>query len=139
MTKPNQCRHPILAVGALVTRGDCVLLVQRANPPMAGEWAVPGGKVEFGESMAAAVRREILEETGIDVEVGEMVYMFESIAEDGSYHYAVFDYLAQAIESNKTPIAADDALDARWVSLDDLASLPVSKPTLDLLAKVLEH
>lgn len=132
-------RYPILGVGALVTRGNEVLLVQRGHAPMAGEWAVPGGKVEFGETMAAAVRREIFEETGIDIEVGELVYNFESIAEDNSYHYVVFDYLARPIEANKMPIAADDALDARWISLDDLGSLPVSQPTLDLLATVLEH
>ncbi len=139
MSENNKCRYPILGVGALVTRGNDVLLVQRSHAPMAGEWAVPGGKVEFGETMRAAAQREVFEETGIDIEVGELVYMFENIADDNSYHYVVVDYLAHAIEPSKTPIAADDALDARWVSLDDLASLPVSKPTLDLIARVLKR
>lgn len=139
MANSNKYRFPILGVGALVMKNDEILLVQRGHAPMAGEWAVPGGKVEYGETMAAAVRREIREETGIDVETGEMVYMFESIAEDGSYHYVVFDYLARAIEPIPPLIAADDALDARWVSLSELSSLPVSKPTLDLIKKHIKH
>jgi len=139
MSQLDDCPRPILGVGALVTRGDEVLLVQRGHAPMAGEWAVPGGKVEWGETMAAAVRREVWEETGISIEVGERVYIFENIAEDGSYHYVVFDYLACAIKPVKEPVAADDALDARWVSREQLASLPVSKATLDLIAQVFGH
>jgi len=68
-----------------------------------------------------------------------MIYIFENIADDDSYHYVVVDYLAHAIEPAPRPSPADDALDARWVSLDELAKLPVSKPTLDLIAEVFKH
>lgn len=116
-------------------RGEAVLLVKRGRPPRAGEWAIPGGKVQAGEALRAAVEREILEETGICVRVGEMVYQLEYIEHDEqggiAFHYVVLDYAAEYLAGE--PCAGDDAADAAWVSFDALATLPLTDSTREAL------
>jgi len=134
-------RYPLPAVGALIIYNNRVLLVQRRNPPMVGQWAIPGGRVEWGESMAAAAAREVLEETAIHITVGEIIYVFESLTgDDGNglptHHYVLIDFAATPIDPTAEPVPADDALDARWVSLDALSSLRVAEPTLELIRRI---
>lgn len=111
---------PQIAVGAIVVRDGRLLMVQRANEPGAGLWSLPGGRVEHGEYLAAALRREVKEETGLDVEVHDLVGILEVV---GDPHYVILDYLAEAA-GDDAPVPADDVSDARWVPLEEVPSLP---------------
>jgi ADP-ribose pyrophosphatase len=129
--------HPILAVGAVVLHEGRVLLVRRLRPPGQGQWAIPGGKVDLGESLAQAAEREILEETGLTIAAGEPVYTFELVERDDDgrvrFHYVIIDLAAQYLEGE--PQAADDAEEARWVAPEELESLGVHPRTRELLRK----
>ncbi len=120
-----------LGVGAFVVRDNTILLVQRGQEPGKGQWAIPGGRVQPGESLHAAAQREILEETGVSIEVGEFAWQFELIQRDArdelQYHYVVLDFHARYLAGE--PQAADDAVAARWVSFDELASMDLSDIT----------
>lgn len=122
---------PQLGVGAVVLHRDRVLLVQRGREPAKGQWAIPGGKVAPGESLVAAAEREILEETGITIEAGELAWHFEFIErdEEGSvkFHYVVLDFFARYRSGE--PAAGDDAAAVRWVGFDELAGLPLNPST----------
>ncbi len=131
-------RHPIPAVGALVFDAERVLLVQRGNEPARGRWAIPGGRVKWGETLAEAVAREVQEETGIQIAVGEMIYWFEprthaDAAGVPRFHYVILDFLATPVTSNQIPIPGDDALAARWVPLTALDTLDIVRPSRMLI------
>lgn len=111
---------PQIAVGAIVVRDGKLLMVQRANEPGAGLWSLPGGRVEHGEYLAAALRREVAEETGLEVEVHDLVGILEVV---GDPHYVILDYFAEAT-GDRDPVPADDVSDARWVPLEEVPSLP---------------
>ena len=120
---------PTLGVGAVVLRDGSLLMVKRAHDPGAGLWSIPGGKVDPGEYLVQAVRREVMEETGLAIEVGALLGIHEVI---GAAHYVVLDYTAEIIDDS-TPQAAGDAAEVRWVPLDDIGSLdctPRFKETL---------
>jgi ADP-ribose pyrophosphatase len=122
-------------VGAIVFKDHKVLLVRRGNPPAEDLWAIPGGRVELGESLPAAAEREILEETGITIHAREAVYTFDVIERDASgrtrFHYVIVDLIAEYVSGNIK--AGDDAAAARWVSSDEMAALKVSSKTRQLL------
>lgn len=118
----DQRRRPVPAVIAVVLRGEQVLLVRRANPPDAGRWGFPGGKIEWGETVEAAAERELEEETGI-VGTAEGVLTAldafdRSPSGDLRHHYVLVAVQCRWIAGE--PTAADDALDARWFALDTL-------------------
>jgi 8-oxo-dGTP diphosphatase len=123
--------QPRVAVGAVVFRDDAVLLVKRGKPPGEGHWAIPGGSVRLGESLKAAVERELLEETGVRVQAGQPVLTFETIHKDADgrvvYHYIIIDL--EAVYVAGEPVAADDAADARWVTQEELERLEVVPAT----------
>ncbi len=129
------CQQPRPAVGAVVFKDDRVLLVQRGRPPAKGQWAIPGGNIQLGESLQAAAEREILEETGITIRAGEPVVTFDAIVRDDrgqvQFHYVIVDLAADYVKGELRP--GDDAADARWVAAEELALLNVSPPTLRLL------
>lgn len=131
-------RGPQVGVGAIVVHQDRVLLVLRQRPPNAGEWAIPGGKQRWGESLQAAAEREIREETGISVRAGRPVFTFEHIVHDDNgeveFHYVVIDLCAEYLAGE--PVAGDDAGAVRWVAWDELASLPLNSTTLRALAEL---
>ena len=116
-------------------RADALLLVKRGRPPREGQWAIPGGRVHAGESLRAAVEREVLEETGISIRAGEMVYQLEYIERDAAgglaFHYVVLDYAADYLAGE--PLAGDDATEAAWVCFGELNSLPLSDSTREAL------
>lgn len=126
---------PQVATGAVVFKDGCVLLVKRRNPPSKGLWAIPGGRVLPGESLSDSVRRELLEETGISVSVGDVVYVFDVIERDAkgriTLHYIIIDYMAGYISGVPTP--GDDAAEVRWVSKDEMKDMPVNASTRKLL------
>ena len=127
--------QPQVAVGAIVFKDDKVLLVLRANPPAKEQWAIPGGRVELGETLQEAAEREIKEETGIIIRAREPVFTFDVIDRDDAervqFHYVIVDLAADYISGEPQP--GDDALGARWISPEKLNTLPVSPTTLKLL------
>jgi len=127
--------QPRVAVGAIVFKDDRVLLVRRGKPPAEDLWAIPGGRVEIGETLQEAAEREILEETAIAIRARVPVYTFDIIERDTRgrirFHYVIVDLTADYIRGN--PQAGDDASEARWVSSDELATLKVSAKTRQLL------
>jgi ADP-ribose pyrophosphatase len=129
---------PQVAVGAVVFRDGAVLLVKRAHMPGKGLWAIPGGRVEAGEGLADAVRREVLEETGIVIDPGEPIYAFDYIEreQDGSlrFHYVIVDLWAAYVSGE--PTGGDDALEARFMTPAQVASEHLSRSTLDLLKRL---
>lgn len=112
---------PVLAVAAVCVREGRLLLVKRGRGAAVGQWAVPGGKVEFGESLAAAVRRELWEETGLEGTVGPLCGIAERYA--AGQHYVILDFWVEV--PSGFPVAADDAADVRWVDRSELDGLPV--------------
>ncbi|WP_303901004.1 NUDIX hydrolase [Thiohalomonas denitrificans] len=129
-------RSPILGVGAVVRRADAVLLVKRGRAPNQGEWAIPGGRVEWGETLVAAAERELMEETGVTIRATDPVYTFEHIepTEGGTpdVHYVVIDLYGEYVAGE--PCAASDAEDAAWVKLSELGRVPVNRTTRNCLA-----
>lgn len=129
--------QPVLGVGALVVHEGRVLLVRRARPPASGEWALPGGRVRLGETLAAAAEREVREETGLRVRAGEPIYAFEAIERDRAgrarYHYVVVDLRAQYLGGTLRP--ADDAQEAAWCAPAQLGDRTVHPATLALLRR----
>jgi len=127
--------QPRVAVGAIVFKDNRVLLVRRGKPPAENLWAIPGGRVEIGETLQEAAEREILEETGISIRALDPTYTFDVIDRDASgqtrYHYVIVDLTAEYIRGE--PRAGDDATAARWISSDELAVLKVSSKTRQLL------
>lgn len=126
---------PILGVGAVVFHLDRVLMIKRSNPPNAGQWAIPGGKVNYGETLQQAAEREILEETGILIRAADVIYHFDIIERDNfnkiKCHYVVLDL--KAIYLGGDPRAADDASEARWLTRREFSDLPVNPVTRKLL------
>ena len=126
---------PIVGVGALVIKDRQVLLVCRGQEPNRGQWSVPGGTVELGETLAQAAAREVWEECQVKVEAGEVVATFDLIRRDAQgrilYHFVLLDLAARYISGD--PVAATDALQVRWVTaaeLDQLDIIPRLVPVL---------
>ncbi len=130
--------RPRLAVGTVVLRNAHLLLVRRGQPPAKGQWAIPGGSVEIGETLKQAAERETLEETGVVVRAGAPCGYLDVIDIDGDgivrFHYVVIDLLADYVAGSPQP--GGDAADARWVGSADLDRLPVHANTLELLRRL---
>lgn len=122
--------RPEVCVGAVAVDNDRLLLVRRGHGPAAGEWSVPGGRVEAGETLAEAVVRELAEETGIEGVCGEMLGWVERIGED--HHFVILDFRVEVLEGTD-PQAGDDAVEAAWVPLHEV----VERPLVDGLAEFL--
>ncbi|HVX65617.1 MAG TPA: NUDIX hydrolase [Bryobacteraceae bacterium] len=131
--------RPILGVGAIVEQGGRVLLVERGHEPQKGVWSLPGGVVEAGESLRDAVRREVREETGLDVEPVSVAEVFERIMPDRDgrleYHYVLIDYICNVTGGSLAP--ASDAARAAWVPRAELSSYRITEGTLDVIEKAL--
>lgn len=122
---------PQVCVGAVIVDDDRLLLIRRGHGPAAGEWSVPGGRVDFGELMVEALVREVKEETGLDVVVGDYLGHVERVGDD--HHFVIHDYLAIAFETEPL-IPGDDAAEARWFSLADVADLNLVEGLAEFLA-----
>jgi ADP-ribose pyrophosphatase YjhB (NUDIX family) len=132
--------RPLLGVGGVVIQNGHALLVRRATEPLKGEWSIPGGLVELGEKLVDAVKREVLEETGLTVEPGEVLELFDSIWRDGEgrcqYHYVLVDYLCRVIGGQL--LAATDVSDARWIPEAEIGNFGLRDPTLNVLRRGFE-
>jgi mutator protein MutT len=110
--------RPEVCVGAVVVVADRLLLIRRGHGPGAGEWSIPGGRVEGGETLAEAVVRELAEEAGVEGVCGELVGWVERIGSD--HHFVILDFACTLLD-DREPVAGDDAVEARWVPLADVA------------------
>lgn len=129
---------PLVGMAAAVfDEAGRVLLVQRGRPPAAGTWGLPGGLLRLGERLVDGVRREVREECSVEIQVGDVVGVFEPMVRDEEgrikYHYVVVDYWARWLAG--VPQAGDDAAAAAWVALDQLAGLPMQEETRRVIHK----
>ncbi len=133
--KRDYPEHPIIGVGAVILDGDRVLLVRRNTEPLKGEWSVPGGALELGERLRDGTAREALEETGLRVEVGEVLDVFDSIFPDAEgrtqYHYVLIDFLCRPLSGEAVP--GSDVSEVQWVTAADLDRLQLR----DSIARVI--
>ncbi len=129
--------RPVVGVGAVIVDDGRVLLVRRGNEPLKGAWSIPGGAVEIGERLEAAVAREVLEETGLQVDVGPIVEVLDRIRLDpdgrARYHYVLVDFVCKP--HGGTLACASDADDAKWVPLVELRDYSVADVTIRVIQK----
>jgi 8-oxo-dGTP diphosphatase len=129
---------PIVGVGALIQDGERYLLIKRAAEPDAGFWSIPGGLVEVGEKAEDAAVREAKEETGLDVEVVELMGVVDKIVRDEDslikFHFVIVDYLVTPKGGSLR--AASDALEARWVKAEEISSYELSPTLVPLLRRL---
>jgi len=126
--------RPVVGVGVVVWHGERVLLVRRGKLPRAGHWSLPGGAQELGETVAAAARREVLEETGLVVEIGEVLAAVDMIEREAGrvrYHYTLIDFSAEAAGPELQP--GGDAADARWFTPEEVAALGLWSETVRII------
>jgi mutator protein MutT len=127
--------QPLVGVGAVIVEAGRVLLVKRGHPPLAGEWSIPGGVLEVGETVREAAVREALEETGLTVEPADLLGVFDRVIFDETgrtkYHYVLIDFLCRRIAGE--PQAAGDAAEARWFTKEELAKLSLAKDTAEVI------
>jgi 8-oxo-dGTP diphosphatase len=121
---------PVLGAGAVVVDHDRLLLVRRARGWATGQWAVPGGKVERGETLAETVVRELREETGLEGVCGQLLGWAEIVEPD--VHFVILDFEVTLVTDDE-PVAADDAAEVRWVDLPDVAEMHLVEGLAELL------
>ena len=133
--------RPVCGVGAVVRKDDAVLLIRRGKPPRMGEWSIPGGAVEVGETLQQAVQREVREECGIEISVGEVAEALDIILRDEvgrvQYHYVIIDFAATWRQGDLC--ATSDVTDARWVARRDLDQYPMNAKTREVILKGLHQ
>jgi len=129
--------RPIVGVGAVILDGGRVVLVKRRHPPLKGEWSLPGGGVEIGETLEECVVREVREETGLDIEVGPVVEVFDRIdrTADGriEYHFVIVDYCCRPRSDRLAH--GSDAEDVRWVAIADLPDYKITQKADSVIRK----
>lgn len=131
-------KQPLVGVGAVVKRGDSVVLVKRMHEPSKGLWSIPGGLVDLGERVEEAAVREVWEETGLKVKIMQLLDVIDNIVRDGDgkirFHYVLVDYLAHPIDGELS--AQSDVLEARWVKAEDLKEYEMTMTAKRLLTKI---
>jgi 8-oxo-dGTP diphosphatase len=128
--------RPLVGIGAVMLRPGGVLLVRRGHPPALGQWSIPGGAQDLGETAEAAARRELREETGLDAGPMTLIANVDSIHPDADgrirYHYTILDF-ATAWQGGE-PVAGDDVTDARFFSFDELAGMDLWSEALRVIS-----
>jgi len=129
--------RPLIGVGSIIIENDRVVLVKRAHPPIQGQWCIPGGVLEVGELIREAAVREAHEETGLIVEPGELLGVFDRVLRDPDqrvqYHYVLIDFLCRRISGEL--LAASDAAEVRWFTRAELPALNLAEDTLEVIQK----
>jgi 8-oxo-dGTP diphosphatase len=131
---------PLVGVGAIIVEDDRVALVKRGHAPLQGNWSIPGGVLEIGETLRKAAVREALEETGLAVQPGELLGVFERVIPDEQgkmrYHYVLIDFLCRRVAGELR--AGDDADEVRWFRREELAGLGLARETEEVILKGFE-
>ena len=132
--------RPVVGVGGVVISGGRTLLIRRSGPPLQGEWSIPGGTLETGETLREGVRRELREETGVDVRALEMIEVFERIFPDAQgrpqYHFVILDFLCEL--KGGAAKAASDVTEVAWAKEEELERFHLSPTALRVIRKGFE-
>jgi 8-oxo-dGTP diphosphatase len=139
MIKRDYPDRPIVGVGAVIVENRRVVVVKRGGEPLKGQWSIPGGMLELGETLRQGAQREACEETGLEVEAGEVLEVFDSIYRDPDgktqYHYVLIDFLCRPMAGELC--AGSDAGEVRWVTADDLDGLQMTESAIRVIRKAL--
>jgi ADP-ribose pyrophosphatase YjhB (NUDIX family) len=132
--------RPFVGVGAIIVEDGRVALIRRGRPPLEGQWSIPGGAMELGETLREAAQREALEETTLQVETADLLGVFDRIVKDeeGSvlYHYALVDFLCRRTSGELS--AAGDAVDAKWFTAEEIDELGLADDTAGVIRQGLK-
>ncbi len=132
--------RPLVGVGAVIVQNRRVVIVERSREPLKGQWSIPGGALEVGETLRQCAAREALEETGLQVEAGEVLDVFDSIYRDPEgrtqYHYVLIDFLCRVVGGELK--VGSDAAQARWVSREELGNFKLAETARKVIWKALE-
>jgi 8-oxo-dGTP diphosphatase len=137
--------HPVVGVGAVIVRDGRALIVKRAHEPRKGEWSLPGGLLELGESLQDAVRREIKEETSLDVAVGPVIETFDRVHRDEAgrirYHFVIIDFVCwpNSHQAAQEAVAGSDASDLAWVIASEIDDYRVNRHAKDVILRGLNY
>jgi 8-oxo-dGTP diphosphatase len=139
--KRDYPERPLVGVGAVIVEKGRVVVVRRATEPLKGEWSIPGGMLELGETVRACAAREAREETGLVVEPGEVLGVFDRILPDAEgkirYHYVLIDLLCRRVSGELR--AGGDAAEVRWLTAGELKTFPVAEPAAAVLREALRR
>lgn len=124
-------QQPLVGVGAIIVQSGRVVLIKRGHAPLLGEWSIPGGVLELGETVRQGAEREALEETSLQVRATELLGVFDRVIPDDAkrtiYHYVLIDFFCEVVSGE---LKADgDAVDARWFTRDEVSALPLPEDT----------
>ena len=132
--------RPLVGVGGVVIADGRALLIRRGGPPLQGEWSIPGGMLELGESLEQGVRRELAEETGLEVRMLDLIEVFERVFPDDDgrtkYHFVILDYLCEAVSGQAQ--AASDVTDVAWAREDELAGYSLTATATRVIKRAFE-
>lgn len=135
--KRDYPERPLIGVGAVIVCEGRVVVVRRGHEPLKGEWSIPGGVLEIGETLRAGAAREALEETGLVVEAGEVLEVLDRIVRDKEgriqFHYVLIDFLCRVTGGELR--AGEDAEEARWLSAEELDGFPIADSAAEVLRK----
>lgn len=130
---------PVVGVGGVLVRDGRALLIRRGSPPLQGQWSIPGGTLELGETIIDGIRRELLEETGLDVRPLELIEVFDRIFRDSSgqiqYHFVIVDFLCEWIGGE--PCANSDVCDTAWAREEELGNYSLTETATRVIRKAL--
>lgn len=128
-------QQPLVGIGAIIIADGRVALIKRGKAPLLGEWSIPGGMLELGETLRHGAEREAHEETGLIVRATELLGVFERIVPDAeqrtSYHYVLIDFLCEVVSGEIR--AGGDAADARWFTPEEVVGLPLPEDTAGVI------
>lgn len=132
-------KQPLVGVGALIVENGGVALIKRGNAPLLGEWSIPGGMLELGETLRQGAEREALEETNLVVRATELLGVFDRVVPDADgkirYHYVLIDFLCERISGELR--AGADAADARWFTPEEISQLNLAEDTAGVIRTAL--
>jgi 8-oxo-dGTP diphosphatase len=132
--------RPIVGVGGVVIHNERALLIRRGSAPLEGEWSIPGGMLEVGETILDGVKRELLEETAIEVKVLDLIEVFERVTRDEAgklkYHFVILDYLCEAVRGEAQ--AGSDVTDVAWARETELSEYSLTPTATRVIKKAFE-
>jgi len=132
--------RPVIGVGGVVIANGRALLIKRGHPPLQGEWSIPGGTLELGETLLEGVQRELLEETALQVRAVDLIEVFDRVFRDDSgrtqYHFVILDYLCEAVSGEAC--AGSDVTDVAWVSENELERYSLTPTATRVIRRAFE-